>query len=159
MATRNIVPRANNEGQLGTTSKKWADVNSTLINGLVFPTNRIIQIKVTSDSDVLTVADGLVYFAVPIELNGMNLVDADAFVSTASTSGLPTVQVHNLTDAVDMLSTKITIDENEFTSYTAVTQPVIDTAHDDVATGDMLRIDVDVAGTGAKGLGVTLSFR
>lgn len=30
MATRNIVPRANNEGQLGTVSKYWANIYSTL---------------------------------------------------------------------------------------------------------------------------------
>lgn len=34
MATRSIVPRANNEGNLGTTSKKWAGVNATAINEL-----------------------------------------------------------------------------------------------------------------------------
>lgn len=34
MATRNLVPRANNEGNLGTTSKKWAGVNATAINEL-----------------------------------------------------------------------------------------------------------------------------
>ena len=57
-----------------------------------------------------------------------------------------------------MLSTEITIDVSEFTSYTAATPPVIDTGHDGVATGDILRIDVDVAGTGAKGLIVVLTF-
>lgn len=34
MATRNIVPRANNEGGLGTTSKKWANVWTVLVNAL-----------------------------------------------------------------------------------------------------------------------------
>jgi hypothetical protein len=57
-----------------------------------------------------------------------------------------------------MLSTAITIDANETTSYTAAAPPVIDTAHDDVATGDLIAIDVSVAGTGTKGLGVVLSF-
>jgi hypothetical protein len=33
-----------------------------------------------------------------------------------------------------MLSTRITIDASEFTSYTAATAPVIDTTKDDVAT-------------------------
>jgi hypothetical protein len=57
-----------------------------------------------------------------------------------------------------MLTTKITIDASEFTSYTAATAPVIDSANKDVATGDLIAIDVDVAGTGAKGLGVILTF-
>jgi len=33
MATRNIVPRANNEGKLGTSEKKWAEVNAITFNG------------------------------------------------------------------------------------------------------------------------------
>lgn len=118
----------------------------------------IVQIKVEADATVLTIGDGKLYFCIPSELNGMDLVDADAFVSTVSSSGTPTIQIHNLTDTVDMLSTRITIDASERTSYTAATAPVINAAADDVATGDILRIDVDVAGTGAKGLGVILVF-
>jgi hypothetical protein len=58
-----------------------------------------------------------------------------------------------------MLSTRITIDANEYDSKDATTAAVIDTSNDDVATGDVIRIDVDVAGTGTKGLNVTLSFQ
>jgi hypothetical protein len=58
-----------------------------------------------------------------------------------------------------MLSTKLTIDANETDSSTAANAAVIDGAHDDVATGDMLRIDIDVAGTGAKGLMVEMQFQ
>jgi len=91
-------------------------------------------------------------------MNGKNLVSVSASLTTVSTSGLPNVQIANVTDAVDMLSTALTIDANELTSYTATTPAVIDTTKDDVVTGDLLRIDVDGAGTGAKGLQVTLGF-
>lgn len=43
------------------------------------------------------------------------------------------------------------MDVSELTSYTGTTG-VIDTANDDLATGDLLRVDIDTAGTGAKGL-------
>lgn len=122
-------------------------------------TKRLIQLKVFDDSTALTTGDGKIIFVIPSELNGFNLTSAHAFVSTVSSSGLPTIQVRNVTDAVDMLSTAITIDVSEFTSYTAVTAPVINTATDDVATGDRIAIDVDVAGTGAQGLGVVLTFK
>jgi hypothetical protein len=89
----------------------------------------------------------------------MNLVDVDAMISTVSSSGAPLVQIRNVTDSADMLSTRITIDATEFTSYTAETAPVIDGTHDDVATGDRIAIDVDGAGTGAKGLAIILSFK
>lgn len=39
MATRSIVPRGNNEGQLGTASKKWNAVNATTINATTFNGN------------------------------------------------------------------------------------------------------------------------
>ena len=67
------------------------------------------------------------------------------------------IQIRNVTQTADMLSTRITIDASEFTSYTAAAA-VIDTGNDDVATGDLIAVDVDVAGTGAKGLGVILRF-
>jgi hypothetical protein len=120
---------------------------------------RLMEIKVMDDVTVVTTGDGKIIFCIPSCLNGFNLVAAHAFVTTVSSSGLPTVSLLNVTDSVDMLSTNITIDANEYTSYTAATSPVIDTAHDDVATGDLIEINVDVAGTGAKGLGVILSFQ
>lgn len=120
---------------------------------------RVVQIKVFDDATAVTTGDAKLVFCIPSELNGYNLVDADAFCSTASTSGTPTVQIRNVTDSQDMLSTRITIDQDEFTSYSAATAPVIDTTHDDVATGDRIAIDVDGAGTGTKGLGVILTFQ
>lgn len=120
---------------------------------------KTVYIKVLAEGTALTTGDGKVYFTVPDTLNGMNLVDADAVVYTVSSSGTPTVQIHNLTDTQDMLSTLITIDATEYSSYTAAAQPVINASYDDVATGDRLRIDVDVAGTGTKGLDVILTFQ
>lgn len=120
---------------------------------------RVVQIKVIDDATALTSGDGKAYIVIPSELNGMNLVDAGAMVSTVSSSGTPTYQIHNVTDSQDMLSTRITIDANENTSYTAATAPVINTSYDDVATGDILRIDKDVAGTGEKGDTIMLSFQ
>lgn len=118
-----------------------------------------IQIKVCDDATALATGDGKLIFMIPEALNGMNLVKAHAGVTTVSSSGTPIVQIRNVTDSQDMLSTRITIDANENTSYTAATAPVIDTSHDDVATGDLIAIDVDGAGTGAKGLIVYLAFQ
>jgi hypothetical protein len=57
-----------------------------------------------------------------------------------------------------MLSTKLSVDVGEKNSKSAAVQPVINTANDDVIWGDHIAIDVDVAGTGAQGLGVVLYF-
>lgn len=121
---------------------------------------RPVQVKLFDDTTNATTGDGKFSFLIPPEYNGLNLVDADAMVSTVSSSGTPTVAVRRERSgsAVDMLSTSITIDADEKTSYTAATAPVINTSNDDVATGDIIHIDVDAAGTGAKGLAVVLVF-
>ncbi len=120
--------------------------------------NPQFDIKVLTDYQTLSTGDGQFVFAIPLDVNGMNLTSVAAYVTTVSSSGLPTIQIRNVTQTADMLSTKITIDASEFTSYTATTAAVIDTGNDDVATGDLIAVDVDVAGTGAKGLGVILGF-
>jgi hypothetical protein len=59
-----------------------------------------------------------------------------------------------------MLSTKLTIDSAETGSDTAAAAAVINTSTDDVATNDLLRIDVDAVSTTApKGLIITLEFQ
>jgi hypothetical protein len=119
---------------------------------------KTVEVKVVDDATVLTTGEGKLIFCVPAAFNGRNLATAHAFVTTVSSSGLPSVGIRNVTDSVEMLSTNITIDASEFTSYTAAAAAVIDTAHDDVATGDLIAVDIDTAGTGAKGLGVILGF-
>jgi hypothetical protein len=120
----------------------------------------VIELMASDMSVTLTTGDGKAGFMVPTKLNGWNLIRAHAGLIVAqSSSGTPTIQIRNATQAADMLSTLITIDANESSSHTAATQPVVDLANDDVATGDMIMVDVDVAGTGAKGLVVVLEFQ
>ena len=59
-----------------------------------------------------------------------------------------------------MLSTVVSIDSGETSSTTAATAAVINTANDDVATGQILRFDVTaIHTTPAKGLFVNLDFK
>jgi len=120
--------------------------------------SRVCEIIAVADTTTNTTGDAKATFTIPYELNGYNLTNAAASVSTVSSSGTVTVQIRNVTDSQDMLSTLITIDANENTSYTAATSMVIDTSHDDVATGDEIAIDLDGVGTGSKGLKVILTF-
>lgn len=137
---------------------KVLTADSAQSTGLKWQLTKDIELKVMDDATVVTTGDGKIIFCVPAALGGCDLTAAHAFVTTVSSSGLPTVQIRNVTQTADMLTTKITIDVSEFTSYTAAAAPVIDTGNDDVATGDLIAVDVDVAGTGAKGLGVILTF-
>ena len=61
----------------------------------------------------------------------------------AGTTGPLTVQVRNVTDGADMLSTAMTIDSAQLTNATASVPLVINASTDDVVTGDVLRIDID----------------
>ncbi len=119
-----------------------------------------VQMAIFDFTTEVATGDGKFYFHVPTALDGMNLVAVHAEVITAGTTGTTDIQIYNLTDTVDMLSTKITIDSGETGSDTAATPPVIDTDNDDVATNDVIRIDVDAVSTTApEGLLVTMEFR
>ena len=138
------------------------NVNLYLVDTFLSLAKKTIYIVVIANDTVLTTGDGKHTITIPSDLNGMNLIDADIVVYGSSSSGLPTVQLNNLDysgGASDMLTTRMTIDTSELSSYTAATPPVIDTGKDDVVTGDRIRIDVDVAGTGTDGLDVILVFR
>lgn len=121
---------------------------------------RIVQIPIGAPTSITVTGDGQACFRVPAAMNGMNLVTVAAAVSTAGTTNTTDVQIRNATQAADMLTTKITIDSGETDTLTAATAAVIDAANDDVATGDMIYIDVDaVSTTPAKGLIVSLGFQ
>jgi hypothetical protein len=110
-------------------------------------------------TDVAT-GDGKFYTHVPPELDGYNLTYVHAEVITAGTTGTTDIQIYNVDNALDMLSTKLTIDSGETGSDTAATPAVINTSNDHVNTNDVLRIDVDAVSTTApKGLIITMGFK
>lgn len=149
----------NNEeffNQYGTTINDLInEVNSAVsVTGVV-----TVGVMVFDPASDIATGDGKVFFRVPVRLNGMNLISCAATVYTAGTTGTTDIQLRNKTDSVDMLSTKLTIDSGETDSATAATPAVIDTTKDDVATGDVIAIDVDAKSTTApKGLYVELRF-
>ena len=112
----------------------------------------VIGIAVSDEETALTTGNAKVTFRMPF---AMTLTAVRASLSTASTSGLPTFDINE--GGTTILSTKLTIDANEKTSTTAATAAVIsDSALADDAE---ITIDIDVAGTGAKGAKVYLIGR
>lgn len=109
----------------------------------------VIGISVVSETTALTTGTAKRTFRMPF---AFTVTEVRASVSTVSSSGLPTVDINEA--GASILSTKLTIDANEYTSTTAATPAVIS----DPALADdaEITIDVDVAGTGAKGLKVFL---
>lgn len=125
----------------------------------------VLFIKVTSDlaaSASVATGDGQFVFEVSKDMDGLTLTEVETYVTTVSSSGKPTIQLRKIRAGFgdnDILSTKCEIDANEKNSKDAAIQPVINATYDDVLWGDHIAIDVDIAGTGAKGLGVILTFR
>lgn len=117
--------------------------------GLVDNFEPIHLVVFYSDEDV-EAGEGKMYFTVDPHLNSATIVDFDIAVITPSTSGKPTVNARNITKSTDILSTPATIDTTERTSMTAAVQPVI--SNPSLSSGDLLRFDVVIEGTGTKGL-------
>ena len=118
---------------------------------------KTVQMYVVEAGTATATGDGKFYFHVPASLAGMNIVTVHAEVITAGTTGTTDIQLHNLTAAADILSTKLTIDSGETGSDTAATAAVINTSEDDLTENDVIRVDVDaVSTTPANGLIVTL---
>lgn len=107
-------------------------------------------IAVSDETTNITTGTAKVTFRVPY---GLALTDIRINLNTVSSSGLPTVDV-NLTGTGTILSTKLTIDVSELTSVTAATPYVLSTTT--LADDAELTVDIDVAGTGAKGLKLAL---
>ena len=112
----------------------------------------VIAIAISDEETALTTGTAKVTFRMPF---AMTLTAVRASLTTASTSGDPTFDINE--GGTTILSTKLSIDANEKTSTTAATAAVIsDTALADDAE---ITIDIDTAGTGAKGAKVYLIGR
>ena len=101
---------------------------------------------------VVATGDGQHYFEVSEEEDGFVVVEASGHLSAA---GAVTVQLRNATQATNLLTTAITIDTGETSSYTAATQRVIGTVV--LAKGDLVFVDVDAADGDAEGLVVRVA--
>lgn len=106
--------------------------------------NEVLIIAISDETTTITTGNAKVTFRMPF---AMTLTAVRASLTTASSSGLPTFDINE--GGTTILSTKITIDANELTSTTAATAPVISDSA--LADDAQITIDVDVAGTGAKG--------
>ena len=102
----------------------------------------------------VTVGDGKVGFSVPAEMNGMNLKSVLVSVGNAKgITGTTEVQIRRKRAGsdVDMLSTKITVGDEWHAS-----DGVINTANDDLQTGDVLYADIDQIHSGTAPLGLSV---
>jgi hypothetical protein len=108
-----------------------------------------LVIACSDETTDLTTGTAKITFRMPY---GMTLSEVRSSINTVSSSGLVTVDINE--GGVSILSTKLSIDQGEKTSLTAATPAVI--SDGTLADDAEMTIDIDAAGTGAKGLKVTL---
>ena len=134
--------------------------NLTVTGNLIAPPVEPVQVLVDGYTTDVAVRDGAGYFHISPALNNKDLVTVHAAVITPGAGGVTSVQVHNLTKSVDMLTTMLTIDAAETGSDTAAAAAVISNVNKKVAVNDMLRIDVKAVSptTAPQGLLVTMEF-
>lgn len=104
-------------------------------------------IALSDETTAITTGTNKATFSLPY---AFTVTAVYATVNTASSSGIPTVDINEA--GTTILSTKLTIDANEKTSATAAAAAVI--SDDAIAANAEIGFDIDVAGTGAKGLKV-----
>jgi len=128
-----------------------------LLSQLGTKAERGVDIPVYTSDESVAIGDGTLPFLVPLMLDGKELTYAIASVTTKGSANTTDIQIRRVRDGTeaDMLSTKITIADDEYYA----SDGVIDTINDDISTGDLIYIDVDAVGTDAKGLTVTLVFK
>lgn len=110
-----------------------------------------MEVACSDESTALTAGTGKVTFRMP---RGVTLSDVRANLVTAQTSGsIFTVDINEA--GTSILSTKLTVDNTELTSTTAVTAAVISDAN--LADDALMTVDIDQIGDGtAKGLKIVL---
>ena len=140
--------------------KKIAEVRSEVNNIEISPSfsqNKSVCMSITDSDEAVEVADGLIAFTVPFELNGYELIDVLCSVYEKGITGTTDIQIRRRRDgtSVDMLNAKISIKDEWF-----VRNGVVDIYSKDIVTGDQLFVDVDAVHTGTAplGLSVVLTF-
>jgi hypothetical protein len=109
--------------------------------------NREVMIIALSDeTTAITTGTAKITFHMPYNFK---LLQVKAGLTTASSSGNPAFDLND--DGASVFSTTITIDANETFSDTAATPSALTGTPLSIASGSVMTIDVDTAGTGAKG--------
>lgn len=131
------------EQNLGKLAFRDSDSNKVSVAG--FGNIETFAIACSDLSTAITTGTSKGYQRMPYDFT---VIKVKASLIVASTSGTPTFDINE--SGVSILSTTITIDANEKTSDTAATAAVI--ADTVLAKDAEITVDIDVAGTGAKGV-------
>lgn len=109
-------------------------------------------LAVSDETTAITTGTAKVTFRMPF---ACTVTAVRASVNTASSSGNPTFDINEAGTSI-LGANKLSIDANEKTSQTAATATTI--ADSSIADDAEITIDIDTAGTGAKGAKITIYY-
>lgn len=154
-----IVKEGVTDLSIATTSKFVDMVHAITGKPLPLATDlKVFSISIANATTALTVVDGLVGFAIPVQWGGYQVVDVLAVVHDKGITGQTDFQLRKTRGAVDtdVLSTKVTMGDEFYAN-----DGIIDAAENDLLVGDILYADVDAlhSGTAPNGgdLVITIS--
>lgn len=127
--------------------------STAYVQGELAKQPEVIMVAVTDETTALTTGTAKVTFRMPF---AFRCTAVRGSLNVVSSSGLPQFDVND--GGVSIFSTNPTFDVSEKTTVTAATASVISgsPARHDFADDAEVTIDIDTAGTGAKGLKVYL---
>lgn len=132
----------------GFISEPWSKFILKVYERLKILQNEFIILDVSRDeSTSLTTGTGKYYFKIPF---AFDLSEVRASVNTAPTSSTIIIDINK--DGTSILSTKLTIDIDEKSSFTAATSYVISDRV--IAEDSEISIDIDQIGSGIAGKGL-----
>lgn len=126
---------------------------NTLLGSGNLALEETIVVALSDETTAITAGTNKAVFRMPFACK-LTIKLPRANVNTASSSGLVTVNINK--NGTSILNTKLSIDTSEKTSVTAATPTTLVSTPTVFADDDEITFDIDAAGTGAKGLKVTL---
>jgi hypothetical protein len=126
-----------------------AQVSANVAHVYELARTRTIVVEAINFEEPVYKADGVHKWIVPSALNGGEITGCEIGIATAGTAGTVIMQLARTRSGVtaDVLSTRPVIEPTEYTSYTG-TGGVVNATYKTLATGDLLRFDVDDHGGG-----------
>ena len=143
------TPRTWITGETVTAAMMNAQVSANVAHVYELARTRTIVIEAINFEEPTFKGDGVHKWVVPAALNGGELTGCEIGIATPGTAGAVIMQLARTRSGVtaDVLSTRPVIDATEYTSYTG-TGGVVNPTYKTLATGDILRFDVDDHGGG-----------
>ncbi len=159
-----VAPTANEDSDDGyTVGSRWIDTTAdkeyvlldATVAAAVWTETTYIEknepwgVAASDETTVITTGTGKASFSIPW---AYTVTAVYASVNTGSTSGVITIDINE--DGTSILSTKLTIDQDEKSSITAAAAAVI--SDSSIAAGAEITVDFDGVGVGAKGAKIIL---